>query len=39
MFYKICYNDGMLGRTVNTILRDMKGTIEAYFELKKTELQ
>lgn len=35
----LCEKFGILGRTANSILRDIKGTIEAYFELKKTELQ
>ena len=35
----LCEKFGILGRTANSILRDIKGTIEAYLELKKTELQ
>ena len=35
----LCEKFGILGRTANSIIRDMKGTIEAYLELKKTELQ
>lgn len=35
----LCERFGILGRTANSMIRDIKGTIEAYFELKKTELQ
>ena len=34
----LCDTFGILGRTANSIIRDIKGTIEAYEELKKTEL-
>lgn len=35
----LCEKFGILGRTANSIIRDIKGTIEAYKELKKTELE
>ena len=35
----LCERFGILGRTANAIIRDMKGTIEAYLELKRMELQ
>ena len=35
----LCETFGILGRTANSMIRDIKGTIEAYLELKKTELQ
>ena len=35
----LCERFGILGRTANSMIRDIKGTIEAYVELKKTELQ
>ena len=35
----LCEKFGILGRTANSILRDIKGTMEAYLELKKTEIQ
>lgn len=35
----LCETFGILGRTANSMIREIKGTIEAYFELKKTELQ
>lgn len=35
----LCEKFGILGRTANSMIRDIKGTIEAYLELKKTELQ
>ena len=34
----LCETFGILGCTANSIIRDMKGTIEAYWELKKTEV-
>ena len=35
----LCERFGILGRTANSMIREIKGTIEAYLELKKTELQ
>ena len=35
----LCEKYGILGRTANSVIRDIKGTIEAYKELKKTELE
>ena len=35
----LCEKFGILGRTANSMIRDIKGTIEAYKELKKTELE
>ena len=35
----LCERFGILGRTANSMIREIKGTIESYFELKKTELQ
>ena len=35
----LCETFGVLGRTANSIIREIKGKINAYFELKKTELQ
>ena len=35
----LCERYGILGRTANSVIRDIKGTIEAYKELKKTELE
>ena len=35
----LCETFGILGRTANSIIRGMKGTIEAYWELQKTEVQ
>ena len=35
----LCERFGILGRTANAIIRDIKGTIKAYLELKKTELE
>ena len=35
----LCEKFGILGRTANSMIRDIKGTIEAYLEIKKTELQ
>ena len=34
----LCDKFGILGRTANAMIRDIKGSIEAYEELKKTEL-
>ena len=35
----LCERFRILGRTANSMIREIKGTIEAYVELKKTELQ
>ena len=35
----LCERFRILGRTANSMIREIKGTIEAYLELKKTELQ
>ena len=35
----LCERFGILGRTANSMIREIKGTIAAYFELKRTELQ
>lgn len=35
----LCETFHILGRTANSMIREIKGTIEAYFELKRTELQ
>ena len=35
----LCETFGILGRTANSMIREIKGTIEAYLELKKTEVQ
>ena len=35
----LCEKFPILGRTANSIIRDMKGTIEVYKELKKMELE
>ena len=35
----LCERFGILGRTANSMIRDIKGTIKAYLELKKSELE
>ena len=35
----LCETFHILGRTANSMIREIKGTIAAYFELKRTELQ